>query len=388
MPLRLAALACVVITTIAGVSGAPEPDERQIFAIGRRDRSFTEFSRTRDGQTPIVYSVGASQAADWPAYHPGTFDMVVGRSTMERDWTEVQPRPPAPPVQIAFDLAAIPRGHFALHVDAIVRHRRPAAPRYSVTVNGHPAGSYRLDPRPAPELWWPNGGEGDGNLQYFGYASLDVALPAFFFTNGANTLALECVDGFGIYYDDLSLTNIESTTPPAISDASVDSTILYKRRPAGLVELATARVRTTRPLGQTTLRLTVGSTQLSVAAAQDEIGDLEVVFEVPATEGPRPLTLHVDGIEKAVYQGTFTPKRRWAVYALPMEQADSATTICPPARSNGKTASSTKRSRFRPVILRTPSLSTPPPISIRTWRHGRSRRPRSCSRTCDPDDGD
>ena len=25
---------------------------------------------------------------------------------------------------------------------------------------------------------------------------------------------------------------------------------------------------------------------------------------------------------QAVYQGTFTPKRRWTVYALPMEQAD------------------------------------------------------------------
>ena len=322
MLLRLTILAGVVFTTIAGTSGAPRADDRQIFAIGRRDYSFTEFSRPRDAKAPLVFRVGASQAADWPAYHPGTFDAIVGRSTMERDWTEVQPGPPAQPLQIAFDLAAMPRGRFILHVDAIVRHRRPATPRYSVKVNGHPAGSYRIDSRPAPELWWPNGGEGDGNLQYFGYASLDIELPASLFANGANTLALECVDGFGFYYDDLSLANSDGPTLPAITAAAVDSTVLYKRRPNGLVELATARVRTTQPLGQTTLRLTVGSSRLSVAAMQDELGDLEVVFEVPASEEPRPLTLHVDGIEKAVYQGTFTPKRRWMVYALPMEQAD------------------------------------------------------------------
>src|SRR6185437_4056980 len=110
--------------------------------------------------------------------------------------------------------------------DAIVRHRRPAAPRYAITVNGHSAGSYRLDPRPAPELWWPNGGEGDGNLQYFGYASLDVVLPASLFAGGANTMALECVDGFGLFYDDLSLTNRAAAAPPPVTDASVDATVL------------------------------------------------------------------------------------------------------------------------------------------------------------------
>ena len=160
--------------------------------------------------------------------------------------------------RFAFELAETPRGSFVLHVDAIVRHRRPAAPRFVITVNGQSAGSYRLDPRPAPELWWPNGGEGDGNLQYFGYASLDVVLPASLFAGGTNTMALECVDGFGLFYDDLSLTNRETTTAPPVTDASVDATVLFKRRPTGLVELANARVRTTRPLGRTTLRLTVG----------------------------------------------------------------------------------------------------------------------------------
>ena len=303
-------------------SSCEHGDEIRIVTIGRQDRSFAEFSRTLDVSSAVVYRAGTSTSADWPAYHPGTFDAVVGRSTMERDWTEVPPRPATPPFQITFDLAQPLRGAVALHLDAIVRHRRPAAPRYVVSVNGRTVGSYRIEPRPAPELWWPNGGEGDGNLQYFGYATLDVLLPASHFAVGANTLALECVDGFGIFYDDLSLTSLPDRDLPAVTDASVDSTILYKQRPSGLVELAAARLRTTRPLGRTTLRLTVGEHQLSVAASQDDAGDLEATFEVPVSGTAEPVTLHVDGIDQAVFRGTFTPKRRWTVYALPMEQAD------------------------------------------------------------------
>ncbi len=321
MPSRYAALICILVAT-TGVLELRAREGVRIVTIGRQDRSFAEFSRTLDVSSTVVYHAGTSRSADWPVYHPGTFDAVVGRSTMERDWTEVPPRPAIPPLQITFDLAQPLRGAVALHLDAIVRHRRPAAPRYVVSVNGRTAGSYRIEPRPAPELWWPNGGEGDGNLQYFGYATLDILLPASHFAVGANTLEFECVDGFGIFYDDLSLTSLPDRDLPAFTDASVDSTILYKQRPSGLVELAAARLRTTRPLGRTTLRLTVGDHQLSAVANQDDAGDLEATFEVPVNEAPQTVTLHVDGIDQAVFRGTFTPKRRWTVYALPMEQAD------------------------------------------------------------------
>ena len=310
------------LVTATGVLELRARDEIRILTIGHQDRSFSEFSRTIDVSKAVVYRANTSTSADWPAYHPANFDAVVGRSTMERDWTEVPPRPATPPFRITFDLAQPLRGAVALHVDAIVRHRRPAAPRYVVSANGRTVGSYRIEPRPAPELWWPNGGEGDGNLQYFGYATLEVLLPPSHFAVGANTLELECVDGFGIFYDDLSLTSRPDGELPTVTDASVDSTILYKQRSSGLVELAAVRLRTTRPLGRTTLRLTVGDRQLSVAASQDHAGDLEATFEVPVSGAAEPVTLHVDGIDQAVFRGTFTPKRRWTVYALPMEQAD------------------------------------------------------------------
>ena len=31
----------------------------------------------------------SSTEKDWPAYQPGSFDSLVGRSTMQHDWTEV-----------------------------------------------------------------------------------------------------------------------------------------------------------------------------------------------------------------------------------------------------------------------------------------------------------
>jgi alpha-mannosidase len=316
---NLRMVSCLLLVS----AGAPAAQERtEVFTIGTKDKSFIEFSRLHEPGAGVMYRVRESSAKNWPAYQPGTFDSQVGRSTMQRDWMEVQPGATAKPFQVQFDVSSAPMGTFVLHLDAILRYRRPAAPRYAVSVNGRSAGSYRLDPHPAPELWWPNGGEGDGNLQYFGYASLDMPLPASLFVRGTNTLSLHCVDGYGIYYDDISLTNTRSVTPPVISDASVDSTILYKDRPSGLMELARVRVRTTTPLGKVTLKLFLGTTQLEFQTTQDDIGDIESTIEVPATDVPVPVTLHVAGVEKAVYRGTFTPKRRWKVYALPMEQAD------------------------------------------------------------------
>ena len=59
-------------------------------------------------------------------------------------------------------------------------------------------------------------------MQYFGYESLDMQLPASAFTTGVNTLSLQCLDGFGIYYDHLSLSNDPASNPPVVTEASVE----------------------------------------------------------------------------------------------------------------------------------------------------------------------
>lgn len=295
----------------------------EIFSIGTKNNSFAEFARDREAGHEVIYKVGESSPdKDWPAHQPGSFDVMVGRSTMQQDWVEAKPGAAPEPFQIQFNLPTSPRGTFILHVDAIFRYRRPAPPRYTLLINGKAAASYRLNPHPAPGQWWPNGGEADGNLQYFGYESLDIQLPDSVFASGANTISLRCLDGFGIHYDHLSLSNDQDRQSQVVTEASVEASALYKNRPSGLVELARVRVRTTKPLGRVKLKAVIGANPIESEAVQSELGDIETTIEVPVTDKPVPVVLYVAGGKDPVYRGIFTPRRRWLVYALPMEQAD------------------------------------------------------------------
>ena len=302
-------------------------EQRTIFQIGKRDHSFTEFSRNRSAGNPVVYEVGKSApASDWYAYQPGSLDYQVGASTREKSWVDYEPgssgkfsKDPVPvPFEIKFSLSSSPRGRFILHLDAIFRYGRPAAPRYQVDINGH-SGSYQLTPEPAPDLWWPTGG---GGPQFIGYQSLDMSMPASYFHVGSNVLTVRCEGGFGIYYDDLSLLNDAEASVATMVSASVQPTIFYKHQGAELVELATIKIQTSRPLGQAKLRAEVGSKQILASVEQLGFGDLETTIEIPATGQPIQASVYLDGQEAPVYQGTLVPARRWRVYAMPAEQAD------------------------------------------------------------------
>ena len=308
-------------------SGEARGQGEEIFQIGKRDQSYAEFSRQRKPSIPIVYRVGqSSPAKDWYAYQPGSFDYEVGRSTRELDWTNVHPgsrgdlaKDPLPiPFEVDFRLLSVPRGKFVVHLDAILLHGRPAAPRYEVNINGH-AGSYQLDPRPAPDLWWSSGGMG---VQYIGYVSLDMLLPAAYFLLGENVLRVRCQAGFGIYYDDLGLRNELEATVPIIVSAGVDPTIFYKSRGSMLVELGEVKLRTSRPLRSAVFTAEIGSTRITTEIWQTDYGDVQTTIEVPAEGKPVPVALYVSGQREPVFRGLFEPRRRWKVYAMPMEQAN------------------------------------------------------------------
>ncbi len=293
-------------TTVPGSGTSTRGTVTEVFRIGKKDQSFLEFDRKRKASEPLIYRVGKdspTKEKDWPAYQPGSFENLLKE-------------PEGVPFQIIFSLAAAPQGKFVLHLDTIVRYRQPAAPRYAVEINGH-AGSYQLRPRPAPELWWPTGGSGP---QFVGYESLDMLLPASYFRRGENTLTVRCPDGYGIYYDALSLTNEPEGTVPMITGASVQPTIFYKQRDSQLVELADVILRTTQPIPRTSLRVVIGSTQIKKEISQSGFGDLLTTVEVPAPETPLPVALYVGGARAPVYQGTFQPQRRWRVYAAPRAQ--------------------------------------------------------------------
>jgi alpha-mannosidase len=332
----LGLLLCLVVmdSRLDGRSDSGEGRSRfsegmhQIFRIGKQDRSFMEFAHHTVNAfggppldiQPVHYQVGRSSPyKDWSAYQPGPFDAQVGSSTREHDWVEQKSSDrTSVPFQVKFTLANIPRGKFVLHLDAIFRYTRPAAPRYVVEINGH-LGSYQLNPRPAADLWWPTG---SGNVQFVGYESLDMPMPAAFFHRGANTLTLRCEDGFGIFYDDLALSNSLKEQVPRLIAGLVEPTIFYKLRGKELVELAKVRIRSSQPLRTGNFRLVLGSEDVKQGFTQAGFGDVTAMVEVRAPKTPLPVSLYISGENKPIYTGVFQPKRRWSVYALPTEQAD------------------------------------------------------------------
>ena len=323
----------LAVVAVSLLSSPPSGRSEVVFQIGTKDQAFTEFSRDRQSGKPVVYKVGKSTAQDWYAYQPGTFDYEVGRSIREEDWMTIHPgssrelaSDPVPvPFQVEFDLPHSPQGTYILELDAIFRYQKPASPWYGVEINGHP-GHYRLAPRPAPELWWRVGPALD---QFVGYQSLEMRLPAAYFRPGLNRLTLRCEDGFGIYYDALSLRQEPATTPRVIT-ASVEPTVFYKNRPAGLVELSNVLIRTSRPLGRASVQVQVGKTRLGYAFEQTGFGDVCVPIEVPAAGRSLPVSVYLNREKAPVYRGEFEPQRRWNVYAMPMEQADFGYDEVPP----------------------------------------------------------
>jgi alpha-mannosidase len=303
------------------------PRALEIFHIGKHDDSFMEFAQKWSEGQLVIYRVGRSDPAkDWYVYQPGSLDYEVGSSTREQDWINYRPgypngRPKEPvpvPFQVDFSLMTTPRGKFVLHLDAIFRYRRPAVPRYAVEINGH-KGSYQLAPHPAPKLWWPTG---SGAMQFVGYESLDMPLPAAYFRRGSNTLTVRCLDGFGIYYDDLSLTNKPADKVPVVSKGWIRPTIFYKQRGGKLVEVMDLGLRTSRPLGTSKLRLKVGSDERDVEVNQSQFGDVETRIDVSAPESAVPADLYIGGQMAPAFNGNIRPRRRWRVYAMPAEQAD------------------------------------------------------------------
>src|SRR5438552_8080532 len=82
------------------------------------------------------------------------------------------------------------------------------------------------------------------------------------------------------------------------------------------------RVRSTKRLCLVKVMVVIDSVPVESEILQSELGDIEITIEVPAIDKPVPVVLYVAGSKAPVYRGTFTPRRRWQVYALPTEQAD------------------------------------------------------------------
>ena len=318
-------------TACACIGASAHAAAIQVFQIGKPDKSFLEFGQDQISVAPRVFQAGSDAPTNvWNAYQPGSFDCQIGSATREQSWLSITPCAPpwnkeAVPYQVRFSLPAAPRGAFTLHLDAIFRYARPAAPRYEIDINGH-RGSYRLNPQPAPELWWPTG---SGELQFIGYQSIDMLMPADYFREGDNVLTLRCVDGFGLYYDDLGLSNDSAATVAPVVTATVQPTVFYRRHGSSISEVVTIKVQTSQPLGAIQTRAEVGAEVVTVNLKQELFGDAEASIEIPATEQPVAMKLYLGDGAEPVFRGTLQPARRWRVYAMPLEQAGFGFTEAP-----------------------------------------------------------
>src|SRR6185369_15690057 len=99
--LRPAAVTYFVVAFV--LLGSISAQTKPIFSIGSKNGLHTEFAQNREAGHAVLYQVGESSAEkDWPAYQPGSFDSIVGRSTMQHDWTEVHPDPLPEPYKVQF----------------------------------------------------------------------------------------------------------------------------------------------------------------------------------------------------------------------------------------------------------------------------------------------
>src|SRR5689334_3280893 len=101
--MRKAAFAFFIVATVLLEPAPAHAQQLDIFSIGSKNGSHTEFDQNHEAGRTVLYKVGESSAEkDWPAYQRGSLDSIVGRSTMQHDWTEVHPDPLPEPFQVQF----------------------------------------------------------------------------------------------------------------------------------------------------------------------------------------------------------------------------------------------------------------------------------------------
>ena len=304
---RLIALACVVMTTVAeylpGTGVQPAPDLRDWPTRPLLHRVFQNARRADVGRLPRRDQPGG-RLARLPAR---LVRLAVGRSTMERDWTEVQPRPLAPPLQDRVRS----RSDASREFRPAPRRHRPASPAGCATLCRHRERPVVRAATGSSRTRLPNSG-GRTEARQMATSSTSATHRSTSPCRPRSSRVAPTRSRSSAWTASVSTTTTcrwttsTSAPPAAITDASVESTVLYKRRADGLVELATARVRTTRPLGTDDTEAYRRFRPSSRSPRhRRRWASSRSSFEVPARRTSRPLTLHVDGIDKAVYQGHF-----------------------------------------------------------------------------------
>jgi hypothetical protein len=273
--------------------------QRTVWQIGKFDQSPLEFSSKPQEQIK--------------------FD--VAKDDSKTQWSSFQA--PGHPYAVVFTLPS-PQGLYSLKISLLIV--QPRIPVMRIDVNGY-GGRFYLSPKLS---YFP----GDVESSYHpnnSVAELDVKIPPAFLHPGPNVITLTCqndpdsspggASSSGIAYDAIALQQDTSAEYGSGEvSATVDSTIFFRQRSLGLVEIVEAIVRfgTATPEIPTVLEVAGKQYQARVPAIH-EFGESKVSFEIPDLDSEVSTKLHVGARS---FDVRLRPKRKWTVFVVPHTHLD------------------------------------------------------------------
>ncbi len=297
--------------------------ETTLWEIGQFNQSSEEFGLSFPASDSLpsdpVYHVGQSDwKKDWPAFHPGSANGMAGGREH--------------PFVVIFALNQPPKGVYDLIVSTL--HYSPRRPNLRLEINGK-RGLFYFHPR----ISYDRGDFPVAFIPHYSQQQIEIDLPASFFKQGENRLALTCVDDppeadpangtsgtgiSGIYYDALRLTQNEPKKfMPGEIRASAAPTVFYKQSGGQLKEVVEAIVRVNQKIsrGQVLLELN-GSRYKRLLSATADFGEQRLEFEVPEWSGSTKGRLRVEAGSIREFEITLEPERKWTVFVAPHTHLD------------------------------------------------------------------
>ena len=283
-----------------------------LWEIGRFDQSSSEFHGRVDYSDPDrlpIYTVGQSEAKDWPAHQPGSQNKDTGAHAF--------------PYTVLFNLADKPKGAYRLTV--AVQLTRSRVPSLLVEINGR-SGLFYFHRKIS---YYP--GDGGVDSPIYGSDQIEIPLPTSALLLGENKLVLTAwddpKDGEGdswLNYDALRLSQNPTEKHAYVPQATVEPTIYYVQKEGKLLELTDVTVTLGDKVrkGEVIL-ITGGNTYRSELAGLRDFGQQRVQFSIPelTQNTPGQVTIRLNG-KTYRSQVTLEPRRKWTLYVVPHAHLD------------------------------------------------------------------
>ncbi len=302
--------ACVLLAAAFAAPARAQNGPGVVWQIGEFNHSSIEFNHNVDFSNPnlrVVYTVGKSQASDWPAYQPvsGTAELH-GRMV---------------PFTILFRLPQRPQGNYRLTIGLVLNGHRHAD--LLVGVNGK-KGFYYVHRKVS---YYP--GDGGFDSPIYGEARLEIALPGALLHAGENTMTLTAMDapgvapgGSGVVYDALRLSEEgHARIEPSVS---VRPTVFYLEKGNQLYEQTDVTATLPEKVRNGSVELFVGKEHFRASLSSgNDFGEQRFSFDVPAMAGPAAARamLRVNGRTRRFDVG-YAPARKWTIDFVPHAHLD------------------------------------------------------------------